>query len=133
MVTSQCLAFLLCDKASKSPEGKANLEGVFDRIVTPQLPTPRPQFFFSYYQAALDQPCAVVLKLFGPDGDEIRGAWRDEIREAGLVQSVWTLTTTLFKHPGTYRLELRQIRRDATESVLISRELVVDQSNAPHA
>lgn len=110
-----------------SSGGKVNLRGVFDRITNPQVRKENPGLFFAYYRVDVDQPCTLVLKVFDPLNNEIRGSWNDDIKEAGLVQSVWALTTTLFKLPGAYRLELRQRARDSEELSLATVRLVVDK------
>lgn len=40
------LAFLLCDHANTTDDGKPNIIGVFDRLVVPKVPGPTANFFF---------------------------------------------------------------------------------------
>ncbi len=58
---------------------------------------------------------------------EIPGNWRDSIGQIGPIQSIWALTTTLFKQPGRYALELKQESDDADVVSLATTLLVVDQ------
>ena len=99
------LAFLLCDSASKSSDGKVTLHGLFDRIIVPRGPV-KAKLFHVFYKIAIDQPCTVTLRVFDPLNGEISGNWRDRIGQPGLVQSVWALTTSLFKQAGPYGLKL---------------------------
>ena len=108
------LAFLFCDRASIS-DGKTGLDGIFDAILVSQPVrhiAPRfglrrePTDFFVYYKVAADRPCTLSLKVFDARNGEIAGPWMDDINQAGLVQSVWSLPVGLFEMPGTYTLEL---------------------------
>ncbi len=109
------LAFLFCDKPSIDAEGKTRLDGIFDRIlISPARTRTMPRFgrppdrteFFVFYKAAVDEPCQLSLRVFGPRHNEISEVLTDDIRQAGLVQSVWVLTTGLFVESGWYRFEL---------------------------
>lgn len=125
---SECklLAFLLCDSASKSSDGKVTLHGLFDRIVVPRGQS-EGKLFHVFYKIAVDQPCNVTLRVFDPLNGEIPGNWRDRIGQPGLVQSVWALTTSLFKQPGPYGLKLA-LEFDGSEEILLAAILlVVDQ------
>jgi len=126
MAKAKLLAFLLCDKATADPDGKATLHGLFDRIIVPQTPV-KPKLFCVYYKVVVDQPCAISLKVFDPHGDEVRGNWRDVIQQLGPIQSIWALHTGLFKQPGPYVLELKQETDDSEALSLASMLFVVEQ------
>lgn len=124
--TSQCLAFLFCDRASRGQDGKVNLEGIFDRIIKP--PTRRPKIFFIFYKVVVGEPCNLELRVFDPLNGQIGGGpWSDEIRDVGLIQTVWALHTNQFERAGKYRLELREVLPDLGEVPLAATDLVVDQ------
>ncbi len=125
MTRCKVLAFLLCDRASKGPDGKVDLHGIFDRIVVPAPAQPR--LFHVFYKVAIDRPCTISLKVVDPPSGEIPGNWRDPIERSGLIQSVWALTTTLFKHPGSYGFELSYESDDTEPRLLVTTLLVVDQ------
>ncbi len=107
MVPCKLLAFLLCEKATREPNGRVTLSGVFDRIIVPRSPV-NPKIFFVYYKIIAEQPCTITLRVIDPLGHEIPGPWRDSIGQLGPMQSVWALITRLFKDPGQYQLELNQ-------------------------
>lgn len=126
MEKAKVLAFLLCEKASKGADGKITLHGLFDRIITPRAPRDV-KIFFVFYKVVVREPCAIALKVVGPSGREIPGSWRDSLSETGPMQTIWALTSTLFKQAGPYVLELRQ-EADGTEPLpLASMSLLVEQ------
>ena len=115
MAACEVLAFLFCDRASKSSDGKASLRGLFDTIVVsparrPMVPRLRvlrePTDFFVFYKAAVHRPCTLSLRVFDPNGGEIASEWSDPIEQPGLVQSVWVMATAFFLQEGRYRFEL---------------------------
>jgi hypothetical protein len=115
------LAFLFCDRPSIDAAGKTRLDGIFDVIQSSRIPAEEPAVFFVYYKAATGRPCTLSLKVCDPGDGEITGSWNDRIEGAGLFQSVWSLSTALFKQPGTYRFELWQ---DSSER-LVTADLAV--------
>jgi hypothetical protein len=128
MAKCKLLAFLLCESATASPDPdrKVTLHGLFDRIIVP--PTPEePELFFAYYKIVVDEPCTVTLRVIDPWQREIRGNWRDSITQVGPVQSIWALTSSLFKQPGHYVLELRQEVEDSEALSLASMLFTVEQ------
>jgi hypothetical protein len=131
MAKCKLLAFLLCESATASPhpDRKVTLHGLFDRIIVP--PTPEePELFFAYYKIVVDEPCIVTLRVLDPLQREIPGNWRDSIAQVGPVQSIWALTSSLFKQPGRYVLELRQEVEDSEALSLASMLFVVEQRSA---
>ncbi len=123
MAANKALAFLFCDKAAKGSGEKVNLYGIFDRIATRQVPAVH-ALFFVFYKVTVDQPCRIELRVSDPRNSKISGPWSDEIKQPGLVQSVWCLKAMDFEQPGTYRFELW---RDSRE-LLATTDLVVDQT-----
>lgn len=128
MATTRCLAFLLCDRWSRAQDDKVNLHGIFDRIVKPPARDSGPRrIFYVFYKVMVGEPCKLELRLFDPRSGPLPGPWSDEIRDVGLMQTVWALTTNQFEQPGTYTLELREVLPDSTQVSLATTELVVDQ------
>ncbi|MBI1941759.1 MAG: hypothetical protein HYS33_09670 [Acidobacteria bacterium] len=99
---------------------------MFDRIIVPGGQT-KGKLFFVFYKIAVDEPCTVTLRVFDPLNEEISGNWRDRIAQPGLVQSVWALTTALFKQPGPYGLRLNLEFNGGKVLPLADILLVVDQ------
>ena len=139
MATTRCLAFLLCDRASRGEDGKVNLHGIFDQIVAPRTSQREPirvgrergkPIFFVFYKVVVGEPCKLELRVFDPLGDQVPGPWSDEIRDVGVMQTVWALAAHQFKQPGRYTLELREVFPDSTEVALATTELVVVQPPA---
>ncbi len=107
-----------------------NLYGIFDQIVA--LSTSRrpirigPQrertIFYAFYKVVVGEPCKLELRLFDPLGASVPGPWSDDIRDVGLMQTVWALTTNQLEQPGTYTLELREVLPDSTEVSLATTE-----------
>lgn len=128
MEKCKLLAFLLCEKATKAPDGKVTLHGLFDRIIVPRAPT-NPKLFFVYYKMVVDGPCTIALKAIDLDRPnyEIPGGWRDSITQIGPIQSIWALTSSLFRQPGRYVLELRQETENSEGLSLASMLFVVEQ------
>ena len=114
MAGCEVLAFLFCERASSSSDGKASLHGIFDEIVlsSPRRPlvsylgAREPTDFFVFYKAVVDQPCTLSLRVFDPNGGEIAGERSDPIEQPGLVQSVWEIETEFFVQSGTYKFEM---------------------------
>ena len=115
MAGCEVLAFLFCERASSSSDGKASLHGIFDEIVlsSPRRPlvsylgAREPTDFFVFYKAVVDQPCILSLKVFYPSGRELPNPlWIDPINQGGLVQSVWVMATAFFVQSGAYKFEL---------------------------
>jgi hypothetical protein len=134
MAATRCLAFLLCDKAVRAQDGKVNLHGIFDQIVAPRTSRREPiriprdrTIFYVFYKVVVGEPCRLELRVFDPLGAPVPGPWSDEIRDVGLMQTVWAVAAHQFKQPGTYTLELREILPDSTEVALAKTELVVNQ------
>ncbi len=128
MEKCKLLAFLLCEKATAGSGGKVTLHGLFDRIIVSGTPT-SPKLFFVFYRVVVKEPCSVSLRVIDSSGREIHGNWRDSLPQIGPMQAVWALTSSLFKQPGPYVLELRQ-ENDAAEALsLASTVFVVDQQN----
>ena len=126
MAKCKVLAFLLCENATKGLDGKVTLHALFDRIIIPR--TPRlDKLFFVYYKIVVDGACTVSLRVMHSSGQEIYGNWRDSFSHFGPVQSIWGLVSSLFKHPGTYVLELRQEIEGSEPLSLASMSFVVDQ------
>jgi hypothetical protein len=123
MAKAKVLAFLLCENATRGHDGKVILHGLFDRIIAPRSPRDD-KLFFVFYKVVVKEPCTVTLKVVDPMGHEIRGNWRDSISQLGPVQSIWALTTNLFRLPGNYGLGLME---DSEPLALASTLLVVDE------
>jgi hypothetical protein len=126
MAKCKLLAFLMCERATREPDGKVTLHGVFDRITIPRGPA-TPKLFFVYYKVVVGQPCTMALRVIDPLRGEIGGSWRDSIVQLGPVHSIWSLSSTLFTTPGHYALELRQETDDSDVLSLASTLLVVDK------
>lgn len=126
MERCKVLAFLLCEKATAGPDGKVTLHDLFDRIIIPRTPA-SPKLFFVYYKVVVKDPCNVSLKVIDSQGREISGNWRDSLTQIGPMQAIWALTSSLFKQPGPYVVELRQENHDAEAFSLVSMVFVVDQ------
>ncbi len=125
MVKCKLLAFLVCERATRDSHGKVTLHGLFDRIIVPQT-SASPKLFFIFYKVVVKEPCTVSLKLIDPFKGEIPGNWRDSLLQIGPMQAIWPLTTTLFKLPGPYVLELRQENGGSEALSLATMLLVVD-------
>jgi hypothetical protein len=123
MAKCKLLAFLLCDRATRDPDGKVTLHGIFDRIIIPRSAA-HPKLLYVFYKIVVEQPCAVTLRVIDPFNGEIPGNWRDSIGQLGPVQSIWALTTTLFKRSGPHALELR-LQTDDSEALLLTTMLFV--------
>jgi len=126
MAKAKLLAFLLCESATRDPDGKVTLHGLFDRIVVPRRPA-NPKLFFVFYKVVVKEPCTVSLRVIDSLGREIPGSWRDSLSHVGPMQAIWALTTSLFKQPGPYVLELKQETDDAEALSLAHMLFVVDQ------
>jgi len=128
MAKCKVLAFLLCENATRGHDGKVILHGLFDRIIAPRTPRDD-KLFFVYYKIVVREQCAIRLRVFDLDrsNSEIPGNWRDSFSQLGPVQSIWALTTSLFKRPGNYALELRQEIEGSEPLSLVSTLLVVDE------
>lgn len=125
MAKCELLAFLVCENATKARDGNISLHGLFDRIIARR--TPRDKLFFVFYKVMVKEPCTVALRVVDPLGQEVPGSWRDSLSEIGPIQTIWTLTSALFKHSGAYLLELRQETADSEPLSLARMTLVVDQ------
>lgn len=112
MEKAELLAFLLCEKATRGPDGKVTLHDLFDRIIIPRA-AGKPKLFFVYYKVVVNQPCTVALRVIDSLGREIPGNWRDSLTQSGPMQAIWALTSSLFQQPGPYVLELRQESNDS--------------------
>jgi len=128
MLKCKLLAFLLCENATRGSDGKVTLHGLFDRMIIPGARRDA-KLFFVYYKIVVKDPCAVSLRVIYLDqlNGEIPGDWRDSFSELGPVQSIWALTTNLFKKPGKYALELRQEVQGSEPVSLASMLFVVDE------
>ena len=128
MAKPKVLAFLLCERATRNSDGKVTLHGLFDRMTVPRVPG-NPKLFFVYYKVVVDEPCAVAMRVLDLDrfNTEIPGNWRDSIPQVGPMQSIWALTSSLFKQPGRYVLELRQEIEPSEPLKLATMLFVVDQ------
>jgi hypothetical protein len=126
MERCKVLAFLLCEKATAGPDGKVTLHGLFDRIIVPRMPA-KPKLFFVFYKVVVKEPCTVSLRVIDSLGREVPGNWRDSLTQIGPMQAIWALTSSLFKQPGPYVLELRQEPDDSQALGLATMLFVVDQ------
>ncbi len=127
MERCKLLAFLLCENATADPDGKVTLHGLFDRIIVPKTPA-KPKLFFVFYKVVVRQPCTLSLRVIDPFKVEISGNWRDSLAQIGPMQAIWALTSSLFKQPGPYALELRQETDDSEALSLATMLFVVDQA-----
>jgi len=127
MAKCKVLAFLLCDNATRDRDGKVTLHGLFDRIITPKTPS-EARLFFVYYRVVAEEPCAIALRVADPNSHEVPGNWRDSLAGLGPMQTVWALTSTLFKQPGSYTLELMQEDGDSEPVSLAEMRLTVEES-----
>jgi hypothetical protein len=123
MEKCKLLAFLLCERATREPDGKVTLHGLFDRIIIPRT-SAKPKLFFVFYKVVVKEPCIVSLRVIDPLGREIPGNWRDSLTNIGPMQAIWALTSDLFKQPGPHALELRQ-ETDHPEALSLAHMLVV--------
>lgn len=128
MERCKVLAFLLCERATAAPDGKVTLHGLFDRIIVPQIPA-KPKLFFVFYKVVVKEPCTVSLRVIDSLGSEVPGNWRDSLAQIGPMQATWALTSSLFKQPGPYVLELRQETDEAEPISLATTLFVVDQED----
>jgi hypothetical protein len=127
MANCRLLAFLLCDNATRDRDGKVTLHGLFDRIIAPR--TPRDvKLFFVYYRVVVEEPCSIALRVIDPAGHEVPGNWRDSLTGLGPMQTVWALSSTLFKQPGLYALELTQENDGSEPLSLAQMRLTVEES-----
>ena len=63
-------AFVLCDWANQTGDGKTNLIGIFDRILVSALPTPSPSFFV--YARVLRGPVGeLTITIIDPSNNEV--------------------------------------------------------------
>ena len=127
MAKCKVLAFLLCDNATRDRDGKVTLHGLFDRIIAPRPPG-EARLFFVYYRVVVEEPCAIALRVTDPEGHEVPGDWRDSLTGHGPMQTVWALTSTLFRQPGLYALDLTQ-EGEGTEPISLAQmRLTVEES-----
>ncbi len=126
MAKCKLLAFLLCHEATMDTDRNVTVHGIFDRIIIPRAAA-HPKVFYVFYKIVVEQPCTVTLRVIDPFKGEVPGNWRDSIGQLGSMQSIWALTTTLFKQPGPYALELRQETDNLEALSLASMLLVVDE------
>jgi len=68
------------------------------------------------------------MKVAGPEGFEVPGNWRDSLTGRGPMQTVWALSSELFKLQGSYSLELRQEADDSEPLTLAQMRLTVEES-----
>jgi Family of unknown function (DUF6941) len=137
MEENRCLAFLLCDGASRAANGKISLHGIFDRIRVSHGPggpmgADRParlgnktRLFFVFYKVVLEQPCTLQLLVQDPRGGSVTGELRDEITAPGITQTVWCLHLKDFSADGRYTLRLACNQQTLSETSL-------DVSHAPN-
>jgi hypothetical protein len=61
----------------------------------------REQVFFVFYKGIVDVPCAVILRVVKPSGEEVPGKWSDPISpataEPSAWQSLWALRVAQFQ------------------------------------
>jgi hypothetical protein len=128
MVKCKLLAFLLCERATVSPDSdrKVTLHHLFDRVILPPNPKST-DLIFAYYKIVAGGPCTVALRVIDPQQQEVRGNWRHAIGQAGPVQGVWALDTGLFKEAGQYVVELKEESDGSQPDSLASMRLVVDR------
>jgi len=126
MAKCELLAFLLCENATKARDGKVTLHDLFDRIISPRTPR-EAKLFFAFYKVFVKESCTIALRVVDPSGQEISGRWRDSLSEVGPIQTIWALTSSLFKESGPYVLELWQEAGDSEPLLLASTILFVDQ------
>jgi hypothetical protein len=127
MAKCKVLAFLLCDNATRDRDGKITLHGLFDRIIAPKTRN-EVRLFYAYYRVVVEEPCVVFMKVAGPEGYEVPGNWRDSLTGSGPMQTVWALSSDLFKMQGSYALELRQEAGDSESLTLAQMRLTVEES-----
>jgi hypothetical protein len=125
MEKCELLAFLLCEKATLGPDRKVTLYDLFDRIIVPRTPA-KPKLFFVYYKVVVKEPCTVSLRVIDSLGREVPGNWRDSLTQIGPMQAIWALTSSLFKQPGPYVLELKQETDDSEALSLATMLFLVD-------
>jgi len=127
MAKCKVLAFLLCENATRAQDGKVTLHGLFDRIIAPRPPRDV-KLFFVYYRVVVEEPCTIALRVIDPQGHEVPGNWRDSLTGLGPMQTVWALSSTLFKQPGLYALELTQENNGSEQVSLAQIRLTVQES-----
>ena len=85
MAKARLLAFLLCDNATRDSAGKVTLHGVFDTIIAPRT-RGEIKLFFVCYRVVVEEPCAVALRVFDPEGHELaKSIRRDELPDRGPI------------------------------------------------
>lgn len=126
MAKCELLAFLLCENATKARDGKVSLRGLFDRMIIPHTPR-EVKLFFVFYKVLVKESCTIALRVVDPAGQEITGNWRDSLSVIGPIQTIWALTSALFKQSGVYVLELRQEAGDSETLSLARMTLTIDQ------
>jgi hypothetical protein len=67
--------------------------------------------------------------VLDPFKGEISGNWRDSLAQIGPMQAIWALTSSLFKQPGPYVLELKQEADDSEAVSLATMLFVVNQES----
>jgi len=130
MAKCKVLALLLCEKATRDPDGKVALHGLFDRIIKPRT-FREEKLFYVYYKIVVEEPCEVALKVVHAEEPyrEIQGHWRDSFSQPGPIQSIWALSTKFFKEPGYYALALMQATEGSEPVELASTVMAVDQGD----
>ena len=129
MASCKLQAFLLCEKASLSPERKITLQNLFHRMILPANPN-KADLIFAYYKVVAGEPCTIVLRLIDPRQEQVRGNWRHSIEQVGPVQGVWALDTGLFKELGQYTVELQEETQGSRSDSLVSIPLVVEREGS---
>lgn len=130
MAKCKLLAFLLCERASVSPESdrKVTLHHLFDRMILPR-DLDKTELIFAYYKVVADAPCNLSLKVIGPKGGELPRIppHSIEILRVGPIQGVWALHAGLFEEPGVYVFELEEETDGPEPHSLASTNLVVER------
>jgi hypothetical protein len=123
----QLQAFLCCDWVNTTENGKANLIGIFDRLLVSGVPTSSPSFFL-YARIALAAPVPIAVRILGPSGEEVGrldGMPVEELSEEFGAVSLQTMLRMKFpiNTLGTHWLELH-----ADNELLTTLPLAVDIS-----
>ncbi len=103
-------ALLLCDYVVTGPDGKIQLQGIFDRIFVGSLPASHPMAFL-YFRFFLDKVKApytvVTFSISRPDGmTEKMAEFKVPVNDAGKAEGNVALKNFPLYVPGAHSIEV---------------------------
>lgn len=108
-MTVNLFALLLCDAATKGPDGKTTIYGIFDVIQTKESELPiRHHQFSVYWKIYTEKPGEISLRIEKPDGSPLIMAEPIKVEEsaAGRYEGFHTFGNLEFPVTGDYNVLL---------------------------